>query len=440
MNFSWSKSSLFHICHSPQTNYITAVPARCFPNGMTDISFQHNPITNIDDDAFEGSTSTLQSITFWGARFTRIPDAFRRLTALTHLTIDETLISDWNLDVMKIIGQTVQTLFLQDVGLKSWPSWIQYFPRLTELSLDDSSISFVPDDALDTLAHSLTGLSISNGSLTTIPRAFSKLQALESLHLGHNKITNLTFIPRLSKLSSISLDHNKISDPNHLSDALRPFSNSLMSIELENNLLTSIPYLSFLSKVGSLDFSHNLISDPSLGSVPEDLYDLNLGYNRLPAVPFLWISSLSVTSLVLPSNEIRYIHGTDFHSSTFEVDLGYNLITEMTDDSFLTNCSIRVIHLVGNPITTISMHAFENLPLLMTLDLSHTKLSRLPIQLRTLVNLVSLDMSSCNDLVCTCNEKKLGPWILSLENVYGDCGVESIHNFFDTLSADCPDL
>lgn len=220
------------------------------------IDFSDNPITTIDDDAFDGSTSTLASLSFSGARFTRIPDAFRSLTALKELDIYSSLILDWNPDVMRNIGRTMQILDLRDVGLNAWPTWFQNFTSLVRFSIYDSPIYSIPEDAFDPLVDSLYSLYINNCSLTSVPKALSNLTALKILDLGYNKIADVIFATTKT-LATISLYDNSISGGSQLGDALQGFSESLSALMIENNQLTAIPDFAFLTNLHILDLSNN---------------------------------------------------------------------------------------------------------------------------------------------------------------------------------------
>lgn len=415
------------------------MPARSLPANLHEISLTYVPITTIDDDAFAGSTSTLETLTFQGARFTRIPDAFQRLTALKHLNIQDAVILDWNPTAMKNIGPTIDTLDLDQVGLSTWPTWIQYFTSMIALNIDGSRISSVPDDAFDSLINTLQSLSINNGSLKSVPKALSKLRALTSLDLGNNHIVDVTFLPQLSNLSSLTLYQNRIANESMLSNALRAYSHSMYTLEIGNNYLTAIPDFSFLSNVATLSFSHNRISDPHSGTVPASVYDLDFSYNFLPSIPSIWPKMPSVTAMALSYNSITTIQAIYFNSWTYQVELGNNLITELSGSSFPPNSTVRALLLTNNPVFRISNDAIRNLPQLIDLDLSGSKLLRLPLQLSSLTSLRSLDMSDSIYLVCTCVEKSLQSWIQKIMEVKGDCGIVTIQYFFTSLSPGCPD-
>lgn len=341
---------------------------------------------------------------------------------------------------MKNLGKTLQTLTLQNVGLSTWPTWIRYFCCLGELTLADGSISSLPDDALDSVSSTLTSLSLFNNSLTEVPNALSKLTNLQMLYLFENRISDLSWLPQASKLSSLSLSHNEISDSVLLSQVLRPFASSLISLDIDHNLLKEIPDFSFLTNIGSLDFTYNQISDPNSGSVQPSLYDIDLANNNLPLVPVILVTLLSIYDISLSSNAIKVIQSADFHKFTASVDLGYNLISELTDTSFPPNSGIMFLQLNNNPLIRISAVALKNLVNLRELNIRATKLTRLPLTLNVLTSLTTFDVSNSTDLICTCMEKGLRPWILTLmpDKVIGNCGQSSLYDFFVTLSLSCP--
>lgn len=423
----------------PQKNFITTILAGSLPSGLTQISLVNNPIQTIDDAAFNELATTLNSLGISFAENSRIPDALLHLKVLTSLEIYDTGFIDWNTNVMRYIGSNLREFVLNNVSVATWPDWIRYFSHVTELSVVSCSITSIPEDALDVMASSLISLSLNNNSLTMIPRALSKLTALNMLFLQNNKITDISWLPQSSKLLSVSLNNNNIFNTSQLTKILQTHADTLSSIDLQNNKMTAIPDLHFLH-VGSLDFSNNRISDPYSGSLPPDLYELMLGNNLLSSIPPIFSGLHSVTELIIPSNAISEIHSTDFTKTTELVELGYNQITKLSDTSFPTNSSIQILRLNNNPLMKISVVALQNLPQLTELNLQDTKLTRLPLGLSSLKKINLFDASGIQNLVCTCMEKSLEPWILSLlpEKVLGDCGKISIYVFFVTLSSSCP--
>ncbi|CAG5114939.1 unnamed protein product, partial [Candidula unifasciata] len=143
-----------------QSNHITTIPAGSLPSSLVSLSLLDNPIATIDDNTFNGSATTLRSLSISRANFSRIPDAFGHLKNLKYFDFYDTNIVDWNDDVMKKLGQTMINLDLENVGLKMWPHWLTNYSKLNDLTVDFHQISSLPDDALNKMIFNLSGLSI----------------------------------------------------------------------------------------------------------------------------------------------------------------------------------------------------------------------------------------------------------------------------------------
>lgn len=333
----------------------------------------------------------------------------------------------------------MQILQLGNVSLTAWPAWMEDFSHLTELSFQSNAIADVPEHALDALVSILQTLDLSKNLLTSIPKAFSNLQVLDSLDLSFNKITDITFLPNSSYFAQLSLMHNQISDANHLSMALQPLGAILAGLYIYGNKFTKIPNLDFMSNLGDLDLSGNEIQDPNSGSLPSIMTYLELDNNSLPSIPTIMFSVTGLVSIVMSYNRVTNILAQEIPAWIEELQFGYNLITELTDTSFPVKSIINSIDLMYNPIVKISDHAFDNLPKLNILNLQGTQLTRLPLALATLSLLTWLDITSDHDLVCTCLEKSLAPWILTRQTtILAKCGDTDIYDFFDILSQSCP--
>jgi Leucine-rich repeat (LRR) protein len=421
------------------SNNITHIPEGRLPPNLTEINFSENPITTIDISAFVGSLDSLATVSFSSALFTRIPDALHHLRALQSLTICDTFIQDWNEDGLKIIALTLETLQLINVTLHTWPTWIQYFTHLTELSLDSNFISSIPDNAFDAQANSLNILILVRNNLTEVPKALSQLTLLLSLDLGYNRISNLTFLPQSKQLGRLSLMYNRLSNARHISDLLRPLADVLSDVDLFGNQLTEIPDLSFMTNVGYLDLTNNHISTALPGALSGEVTDVDLDDNLLSSIPIMFLKLPHINTIALSSNQVRQFRDADIPVWTEEIDLDYNLVTELTDTSFPENSKLNILNLEGNPLVTISNLAFQNVEHLTVLTLKGTKLTRLPLGLPSLRDLNVIDVTDCSDLVCTCMEKSLSSWILNRElPMEGTCGETSIDYFFNVLSPECP--
>lgn len=230
---------------------------------------------------------------------------------------------------------------------------------------------------------------------------------------------------------------NRISDADQLSRLLRVHGDVLESFDIYNNQLTAIPNMSFITLISILDFNNNHIFDTNSGSLQPDLGELILSNNYLPSIPRIMNNLNFLTNIDMNSNRVTAIFGADIPVSVLALYLNQNLITELTDTSFPQNSSIKDLNLNNNPLSMISLNAFQNLAKLSKLHLQYTKLTRLPVAIAALSSLDFLDVRGSDDLVCTCMEKSLKIRIGS-SSVLGDCGRMSVYNFFTQLSQNCP--
>ncbi|CAG5114938.1 unnamed protein product [Candidula unifasciata] len=380
----------------------------------------------------------MESLYFSNADFFRIPDAFLHLNALRHLNIIATPVNDWNIGALAYIGKTLQTLNIEEVEFTTWPPWLRCFENLNELSIQSNAISSIPDNGFDHLADNLQVLTLSNNSLTDTPKALVILKNVESLDLGLNKISNVTWLPHNSKLFSLALNLNSISDAKQLSNVLRPFASTLDTVLLSHNRLTVIPDLSFLTRIDTFDLSYNLISDPASGALHNETTMLDLSFNQLPSIPVIYRGLKLVSSMTLTHNLIHVVQGSSIPVWIAYLYLEFNLITELSDTSFPDNSSLQVLLLDGNPLVKISNLALKNLKFIYSLSLKNTKLTRLPLSLSYLTSIFDLDLSNNTGLVCTCLEKSLRDKITSNIAIIGDCGNIRIYDFFAILSSSCP--
>ncbi|CAG5124731.1 unnamed protein product [Candidula unifasciata] len=421
-------------------NQITTIQSGNLPPNLTQLSLLDNPLTSIDDDAFNSSATTLNSLAFSKPRFNRIPNALLSLHTLQHLQVNDASISDWNIDVLNHIGPTLKSLNLNNVSFTSPPTWLQYLSHVTELNIVASNLSSLPDNALDSMADSLITVSLSSNRLTEVPKALSKLTAIQLLDLSSNRIKSTKYLPISTHAIFVSLNENLIYNSSELSNSLRGCAKSLVALNIQDNLLTSIPDVSFLTGMKSLDFRDNRISDYSSGVLQSNLLALDLENNLLRSIPVGIPGLENLEAIVMTSNIISHIQGADFPPKVETVVLAKNLITALNDDSFPENALFQTLNLNYNPISNISPAAFKHLSLLQGLSLQGTELTRLPLALTSLVDLYSLDVTDTTGLVCTCQEKDLAAWILSpkMVSILGNCGNIKVYDFFSILSPGCP--
>ncbi|XP_043479640.1 serine/threonine-protein kinase 11-interacting protein isoform X2 [Leptopilina heterotoma] len=159
--------------------------------------------------------------------------------------------------------------------------------------------------------------------------------------------------------------------------------NSLNRLSLPYNTLTGLDKsLELTPWLQMLDLSHNLISKASEIDCLPSLKYVNLGFNKLEAVPpFHKATFHTLQKLILKSNYIDNIKGLQGLENLVELDLSYNCLTEHFNLWPLETMSgLLWVSLEGNPISYHPNHRLLSLKHLHPC-LSGTKfvLDRLPL-------------------------------------------------------------
>ena len=106
------------------------------------------------------------------------------------------------------------------------------------------------------------------------------LTKLQTLDLWNNQISDISFLSNLTELQTLNLSFNQISDISSLKKLTK-----LQSLHLINNQISDISSLENLKKLYTLDLSSNQISDISSLKNLKKLQKLNLCYNQIKKAP-----------------------------------------------------------------------------------------------------------------------------------------------------------
>ena len=215
----------------------------------------------------------------------------------------------------------------------------------------------------------------------------AKLSDLQSLELGFNQISDISFLEKLSNLQSLDLNENQIVDYSILSvlnslqlldlssNQISDYSfleklSSLHSLGLRFNQISDIGFLEKLSSLQSLDLRFSQISDISLLAKLTGLRSIYLSFNRISDYSFLE-KLRGLQSLELRFNQILNINFLEKLSGLQLLDLSIN---QISDISFLEKLSsLQSLKLSKNQISDISF--LEKLSGLQSLDLSENQIS-----------------------------------------------------------------
>lgn len=219
--------------------------------------------------------------------------------------------------------------------------------HLKNLNLQDNDLNKVPVDSLRPLKI-ISLLDLSHNRINEVPDgAFETLSKLATLKLSDN---NVTLSPGALRglegsLKNLNLKGTRQKD---IPEAVRGMK-TLAFLDLSQNSLRELPgttglkYFEGLTSLTALNLERNLIqklTKNAFQGIEKTLSSLSLLNNLLPDFPTAALGVLS---------ELRVL------------DIGFNLLTELPDESFRGNPSITLLALDGNPLTTIPYSALAHL-------------------------------------------------------------------------------
>ncbi|XP_053964719.1 slit homolog 1 protein [Anastrepha ludens] len=308
---------------------------------------------------------------------------------------------------------------------------------IRHLTIHNSSLAAIEENALSSLGNGLTQLDVSLNQMKTVPSAALKhLFHLLILNLNHNKISVIhdNAFDGLDTLEILTLYENKITtiDP----EAFRGVEKKLKRLNLGGNDLTTIPQkaLSILDALKKLEIQENKISSIHEGDFAgmESLDSLILAHNMITTVPANVFSQLSLlNSLELEGNKIstidkdafkgleenlQYLRLGDNNIQSIpsealrplhrlrHLDLRNNNISFIQEDAFAGyGDSLAFLDFQKNDIKVLPSMIFENLNSLETLNIQNNKLSRIPQDIMEPITdtLRIIDITD-NPLICSC--------------------------------------
>uniref|UniRef100_A0A7E4VPJ6 TIR domain-containing protein n=1 Tax=Panagrellus redivivus TaxID=6233 RepID=A0A7E4VPJ6_PANRE len=289
---------------------------------------------------------------------------------------------------------------------------------LEKLTFTETAMPEVPDKLFCPLGGHLQILNLTGNALTRARLGACPLKQLLILDLSNNAIKafaadDLNAYPALRQLTA---------DGNHLSelhpDAFRlvgvlqrldlerndlaqivELPAGLLHLNLAHNKLTMIPAaVAKLNRLVSLNLKGNSIKDDTPFSLTaESLETLDLSDNKLTAVPLkvFQLSQGSLLYLYLSGNQIAVLQPNGLSNLTRlqKLDLSSNSLKTLPNDVFAGLTDLIELHLSKNNIYDIEVGVFDDISRRLTrLDLASNMLVELPIAVRRLTKLKSLDL------------------------------------------------
>lgn len=274
------------------------------------------------------------------------------------------------------------------------------FGNGTPMAFLDLSSNFLPHITADLLQifSKLKILDLSNCSIELIdPEVFLFLPRLNTLELQDNRISHLGNLSTLSELLRLNLRNN------HIAAIQISYLPNLEFVDLSHNQIVELPpkWITMIDGLRILNLSHNKIKHISPHAFHKvTLNHLDMSYNQLSTLHSFGMLKLSM--LVLAHNKMHTIMDDAFahlEQTLEDLDLSYNVFTNLPDHHFGDFVALQRLNLAGNDLGHAlkagkNGHLFYSLRHLQVLDLSRNNVTSLPhAHVRYLHHLTTLDLN-----------------------------------------------
>ncbi|XP_060561682.1 leucine-rich repeat-containing G-protein coupled receptor 5A-like [Ruditapes philippinarum] len=347
-------------------NNIRQIGAKAFANlKVKKIDLLNNPVTLIDNYAFEGLAPEIESISLEGDGSNGMPD-----------------------QALAALDEQLKTLHLEKYGDTSIDAPIVFpFPYLESLTIKKwKNLKSINADIFGVMKDlkELKLIALRNITILPVPaiQKFLKLTSLDIMDIGITSIDGDSFTP-MSLLKDIKIRNNI-----HLNTIdQRTFSgvtDSVEFLEIDNNNLNNKLSLEFLRNENWPALSHlNIGYNFNLRDLPSEIF------SKTPALAYLQCQDIGLTSI----NKDMFSGLVSLHT----LDLAYNNIRTVTAQTFKNSPSLVELRLHDQQsidYLDIQNNAFTGIETsLETLSLQNNKLniSQFWMDLSTLTNLLVLE-------------------------------------------------
>ena len=258
-------------------------------------------------------------------------------------------------------------------------SGLEFAVNLTELHLGLNRIS---DVSLLKGLVKLTVLDLHRNQIISDVSSLKNLTKLIWLSLRGNRISDVSPLKDLTKLAYLHIGYNRISDVSPFKDLA-----TLTFLNLDANKITDVSPLKDLTNLTELHLDDNTITDVSPLKDLTNLTFLNVNDNKITELlPLKDLTNL--TSLNLHGNGLSDVSYLKDLTNLRILRLHENQISDVSALKDLTNLGVLQLH--ENQISDVS--ALKDLTKLTKLDLHSNEISDVSA-LKDMINLTVLDLS-----------------------------------------------
>ncbi|XP_041968142.1 protein artichoke [Aricia agestis] len=399
------------------------------PQSLKVISLRENRIGLIRQATFV-SQKTLEEIDLHGNMISAIEGgAFVSLGDLQSLDLGRNRLSKFNSDVFQGI-ENLEKLDLSQNFITDFPTVaLKSFSSLKHLNLSSNMITNIDHSHLNSLtAMEVLDLSRNNlvklspgtfvgltelryldvgvNSLRTVEDdAFDGLTSLQTLLLRDNNILLIpaTALSRLPSLTSIHLGFNRVTALS--SDILHAVSDRINSLVLSRNVIRELPPAAFehFKNLRHLDLSGNLLNSISaevFSGLETTLEFLSLNQNRVLGFTGQQLKFVNLWFLDVSGNQISEIPVDAFQMvpSLTHLNLSHNLhINVLPQNVFSQNDALQVVDISDVGLKALPVNLFSKNHNLQQIYLSNNYLQEITEgTFKNLKNLTHLDLSYNN--------------------------------------------
>nr|XP_027202969.1 uncharacterized protein LOC113796878 [Dermatophagoides pteronyssinus] len=239
---------------------------------------------------------------------------------------------------------------------------------IQQLHLANTFLEKIDKDAFAGLENKLNSLTLQNTGLKEIPATIKTLKSLKTLDLSNNRIRRIRpqAFEDLNQLSTLRLAFNH---DIHLDiNSFNGLGRTLKNLNLKGINLKHIPdAILNLTELAFLDLAQNKIEEikPRMFRNHHLLTALSLERNLIRSMhpdTFVGLND-SLSSLSLLNNMLIEFPLLALSKLTGlrVLDLGFNAIRQLPEQSFRSNELLTLLALDGNPLKTLSLQTFKHL-------------------------------------------------------------------------------
>ncbi|KAL0831964.1 hypothetical protein ABMA28_001464 [Loxostege sticticalis] len=412
-------------------NNMNSVPSSSLngPQSLRVISLRENRIATIRQASFIAQ-KTLEEIDLHGNMISTIEGgAFIGLSELQILDLGRNRLSKFNSDVFQG-AEELEKLDLSENFISDFPTVaMKSFAALRHLNLSSNIITNIDNSHLSSLV-SLQVLDLSRNNLVKLsPGTFVGLTELRYLDVGVNSLrtveddafdgltslqtlllrdNNILLIPatalsRLPNLVSVHLGFNRVTALS--SDILRAVSDRVTSLVLSRNVIRELPPAAFehFKMLHHLDLSGNLLNSISaevFSGLESSLQFLSLSQNRILGFTGEQLKFVGLWFLDISGNQLSEIpaNAFEFIPSLTHLNMSHNAhISVLPQSVFNHNQGLLSVDISNVGLKALPVNLFMKTPNLEYINLSNNLLQEISENtFKNLRNLTYLDLSYNN--------------------------------------------